>query len=72
MRKAYSYIRMSSETQLKGDSLRRQLAKSEKYAADNGLELIDTIDGVRLEDIGVSAYRGAHAKKVHWEFSSMP
>lgn len=63
MRKAYSYIRMSTETQLKGDSLRRQLKQSEKYAAEHGLQLVDEIDGVRLEDIGISAFRGAHAKK---------
>lgn len=58
MRKAYSYIRMSTETQLKGDSLRRQLEASEAYAKTNNLELVDEIDGTTLKDIGVSAFNG--------------
>lgn len=62
MRKAYSYIRMSTETQLKGDSLRRQLEASEQFARENDLQLVDAIDGAPLKDIGVSAYRGANAK----------
>lgn len=62
MRKAYSYIRMSTDTQLKGDSLRRQLEASERFAQDNNLQLVDAIDGVPLKDIGVSAYRGANSK----------
>jgi len=32
-KKAYSYIRFSTPEQLKGDSLRRQLESSRKYAA---------------------------------------
>ena len=55
--RAYSYIRMSTELQLKGDSLRRQLAASEAYAATNGLDLV--ADN-RLQDIGVSAFKGAN------------
>jgi DNA invertase Pin-like site-specific DNA recombinase len=55
--RAYSYIRMSSELQLKGDSLRRQLAGSASYAAAHGLELVDEF---RLEDIGISAFKGAN------------
>jgi DNA invertase Pin-like site-specific DNA recombinase len=51
--KAYSYIRMSSELQLGGDSLRRQLQRSAEFAAKNGLELVDPI-----QDLGVSAFRG--------------
>lgn len=47
--KAYSYIRMSSERQLSGDSLRRQLQNSRDYAAEHGLDLDET-----LRDIGVS------------------
>lgn len=62
MRKAYSYVRMSSETQLKGDSLRRQLEASEQFARDNDLLLVNSIDGIPLKDIGVSAYRSANSK----------
>ncbi len=51
--KAYSYIRMSTEGQLRGDSLRRQLEASREYAAANGLELDES-----MQDIGISAFRG--------------
>lgn len=63
MRKAYSYIRMSTETQLKGDSLRRQLEASETYARNNQLELVDSIGGIQLRDIGVSGYQGKNTQK---------
>ncbi|WP_157917415.1 recombinase family protein [Pseudodesulfovibrio profundus] len=53
--KAYSYIRMSSKKQLHGDSLRRQLEATQKYAEANGLILDDT-----LRDLGVSAYTAAN------------
>jgi DNA invertase Pin-like site-specific DNA recombinase len=53
--KAYSYIRMSTDLQQKGDSLRRQLEASREYAEKHGLELVEDFD---LNDIGVSAYRG--------------
>lgn len=46
---------MSTDLQLKGDSLRRQREASRKYADRHGLELIEDID---LHDIGVSAYKG--------------
>jgi len=36
---AYSYIRFSTPEQLKGDSLRRQLEKSQNYADEHGLDL---------------------------------
>ena len=52
--RAYSYIRMSTDVQLKGDSRRRQLEKSVEYATQNGLDLLD---GSQLEDIGISAFR---------------
>jgi DNA invertase Pin-like site-specific DNA recombinase len=55
--RAYSYIRMSTDVQLKGDSRRRQLELSERYASERALEL-DT--EFRLEDIGVSAFKGAN------------
>src|SRR6267142_3435459 len=53
--KAYSYVRMSTDLQLKGDSLRRQREASRKYAKAHELELVEDVD---LHDIGVSAYRG--------------
>jgi DNA invertase Pin-like site-specific DNA recombinase len=55
--RAYSYVRMSTDLQLKGDSLRRQLEASAAYAAMHDLELVDES---RLEDIGVSAFKGAN------------
>ena len=53
--KAYSYIRMSTDLQLKGDSLRRQGEASRQYAERHGLLLVEDID---LQDIGVSAFKG--------------
>ncbi|EJZ22154.1 recombinase family protein [Rhizobium sp. Pop5] len=53
--KAYSYVRMSTDVQLKGDSLRRQTEESKRYCEENGLELVEDF---KLQDIGVSAYRG--------------
>jgi len=50
--KAYSYIRFSTKRQAKGDSLMRQLEKSRRYAAENGLDLQETT----FEDLGVSAF----------------
>lgn len=58
MKKAYSYIRMSTDTQKHGDSSRRQMAASEEYAKNNDLELVETID-----DIGVSGYRGKNSSE---------
>lgn len=46
---------MSTDIQLRGDSLRRQTEASKKYAAENDLELIADF---KLEDIGVSAFEG--------------
>lgn len=51
--KAYSYIRFSSGQQARGHSLQRQLERSERYAAEHGLEL-DT----SLRDLGVSGFKG--------------
>lgn len=55
---AYSYVRMSTSQQVKGDSLRRQLEMSRAYADEHGLELDDS-----LRDIGVSAWKGDNRKK---------
>lgn len=54
--KAYSYTRMSTLEQLKGDSRRRQFALTQRYALENGLEIVD-----RFDDWGVSAFRGRNA-----------
>jgi DNA invertase Pin-like site-specific DNA recombinase len=54
---AFSYLRMSTTKQLRGDSLRRQKDASVLYAKENRLQLVESI-----EDIGVSAFRGANAK----------
>jgi DNA invertase Pin-like site-specific DNA recombinase len=55
---AYSYVRMSTDIQLKGDSLRRQKEASARYAQTHDLTLIEEFN---LEDIGVSAFRGKNA-----------
>ena len=54
---------MSTETQLKGDSLRRQLEASAKYAKENELELVESIDGKALRDIGVSGFKGKNSQR---------
>jgi DNA invertase Pin-like site-specific DNA recombinase len=60
MTSAYSYVRFSTPEQIKGDSLRRQLAASEAYAEAHGLELDSSLS---MRDLGVSAYRGANRTK---------
>ena len=50
---AYSYIRMSTEKQITGDSLRRQLQMSREWAERHNVAL----DG-SLRDIGISAFKG--------------
>jgi DNA invertase Pin-like site-specific DNA recombinase len=54
-RKAISYIRMSTEKQLLGHSLERQLKATKDYCFENNLELVDS-----LQDIGFSGYSGQH------------
>jgi DNA invertase Pin-like site-specific DNA recombinase len=51
---------MSTDPQLLGDSRRRQLEASRAYAASNGLELAE---GAELEDIGISAFKGANVSE---------
>jgi len=53
-----SYIRMSRPDQLRGDSLRRQLEKSQEWAEELGLTLDESV-----RDLGLSAYSGAHRTK---------
>jgi DNA invertase Pin-like site-specific DNA recombinase len=55
--RAFSYVRMSTDVQLKGDSLRRQLDQSREYAARQGWDLLEED---QLRDIGVSAFSGAN------------
>ena len=55
---AYSYVRMSTERQLLGDSLRRQRDMSRQYAASQGWELLEEN---QLQDVGISAFSGANA-----------
>lgn len=57
--RAYSYVRFSTPEQSKGDSLRRQTEKAEKYAAEHGLILDDKVS---MLDAGVSAFKGANVK----------
>lgn len=56
--KAYSYARWSSGRQREGHTLKRQIEAAQKYAADNGLELDES-----LIDDAVSAYRGKNRLK---------
>lgn len=58
--RAYSYIRFSTPEQLKGDSLRRQLRKGQKYCEKRGLILDESLS---LQDLGLSAYHGVHVEK---------
>lgn len=57
---AYSYIRFSTPDQIKGDSLRRQLEASARYAADHGLTLDDSLN---VRDLGVSAFTGSNFER---------
>jgi len=60
MKKCYSYIRFSTAEQSSGDSYRRQLTASKKYAEDNGL-IFD--ESLTIKDLGVSAYKGHNIEK---------
>ena len=60
MTKAYSYIRMSTDAQLKGDSLRRQIEKTRQFAHEQGLVLDEAFE---LKDIGLSAFDGTNVEK---------
>ena len=58
--RCYSYIRFSTPEQVRGDSLRRQLALSEEYARAHGLQLDESLS---LRDEGFSAFNGQHIAK---------
>lgn len=55
---AYSYLRLSSERQLKGDGLRRQMENSARYCEERGFVLDNT-----WKDLGVSAFTGANRER---------
>lgn len=57
MPKVYSYTRMSTLEQLKGDSRRRQVDAANAYATRRGWVLED-----RFDDLGVSAFHGKNHK----------
>jgi len=57
MPKVYSYTRMSTPEQLKGDSRRRQVDAANSYARRRGWVLED-----RFDDLGVSAFHGQNHK----------
>jgi hypothetical protein len=52
---AYSYLRLSTPKQNKGDSVRRQLELAQKYAEQNNLILDETL---QLFDLGGLPLRG--------------
>jgi DNA invertase Pin-like site-specific DNA recombinase len=57
---AYSYIRFSTPDQIKGDSLRRQLEASQRYAAEHNLTLDESLN---IRDLGVSAFSGMNYER---------
>lgn len=54
---AISYVRLSTEAQLRGDGERRQIEAAEAYAKANNLDLIEEN---QLRDRGISAFKGAN------------
>lgn len=59
MKKAIAYMRFSSAVQEKGDSLRRQSKLIDDWLKENP-EF--TLDSTKYKDLGLSAYKGKHAK----------
>jgi DNA invertase Pin-like site-specific DNA recombinase len=57
--RAFSYIRFSSKKQQKGESFRRQAEFAIEICRENGWVLDESLT---LNDLGVSAFRGANAK----------
>src|SRR5947208_9638 len=58
-RRAYSYVRFSTPQQAQGGSLNRQASLTQAYCARKKLTLDDTLT---LQDLGVSAFRGANIR----------
>ena len=61
MSTAYSYLRFSRPEQMRGDSQRRQVTKSQDWADRKKVPLDDSLD---LRDLGVSAFRGKNAQLI--------
>lgn len=59
-RRAYSYVRFSSQQQAAGGSLARQLELSAAYCQRHGLALDESLS---LQDLGVSALRGDNIRE---------
>lgn len=57
MKKAFSYIRFSTPEQLKGDSYRRQLERTQAYADAHQLSLDERLT---FRDLGVSGYTSSN------------
>ncbi|HEY5797300.1 MAG TPA: recombinase family protein [Bosea sp. (in: a-proteobacteria)] len=55
---AFSYLRISSQRQLDGDGIRRQLERTERYCREMGLTLDETV-----QDLGISAFTGANRNR---------
>jgi len=55
---AYSYVRFSAKEQERGDSLRRQTDLRDAWLARHPEVQLD--DSLKLQDLGVSAFRGKH------------
>lgn len=60
MSRVISYTRFSTRRQAAGDSYRRQTEAALKWCKEHGHELDTTL---RLEDLGLSGYSGANAKR---------
>ncbi|CAO4139038.1 recombinase family protein [Methylorubrum aminovorans] len=58
MVRAYSYIRFSGPKKLRSDSLRHQTQAANEWAAARGLVIDES-----LQELGVSAFRGANRIK---------
>ena len=54
--RVYSYVGFSTPEQLKGDSLRRQMEMGQAWCDRHPGHYLD--DGLRLQDLGVSAFKG--------------
>lgn len=57
---AFSYVRFSNPKQARGDSLRRQIEASRKYAEAKGFKLDENLT---IKDLGVSAFKGDNKTK---------
>jgi DNA invertase Pin-like site-specific DNA recombinase len=61
VKRAYSYIRFSRDVQKLGDSERRQAELAARWLQERKDYVLD--ESLRLQDLGVSAFRGRHVAK---------